>query len=76
LDTHSTQARLEVDFNAETLTLTWQVEGEIPVCQSVDGIGPASKCGVPGPFDPDEWRQSITGKPGRQRFPIDSKPLE
>lgn len=58
LETHSAQARLTADFDPETLTLTWQVEGELP-----PGFP------TPGPLDPMEWEKSIHGGVGRQVFP-------
>jgi hypothetical protein len=59
LDVHSAQARLNAEFDVETLTLTWQVEGEIP-----------ADFPSPGPLDRKEWERSLRGGKGRQVFPI------
>lgn len=48
LDTHSTQAKLMVDFNPETGTLSWQAEGELPETQAVAVI-PGDGLKRPGP---------------------------
>ena len=69
LDTHSTQARLEFEFNVETLVLKWNVQGDVPECQSVAGLTPLAK-DVPGPLKTKPWDQSLTGETGRQRFPM------
>lgn len=63
LDTHSAQARIAADFDPETLTLTWQVTGELP-----------ADFPPPGPFDPAEWAKSIRGGTGRQVFPAGYRP--
>ena len=59
LDTHSVQAQLTADFDPETLTLTWKVDGEL-----------SAGFPVPGPLDPAEWTKSISGGEGRQVFPV------
>jgi len=59
LDTHSAQARLTAEFDPETLTLTWQVEGELP-----------ADFPPPGPLDREEWEKSLRSGVGRQVFPL------
>jgi hypothetical protein len=61
LDTHSAQVRFTADFDPETLTLTWQVEGELP-----------ADFPPPGPLDPAEWEKSLRGGTGRQVFPANA----
>ncbi len=59
LDTHSAQARISAAFDADTLTLTWRVEGDLP-----------PEFPVPGPLDPAEWAKSLRGGEGRQLFTL------
>lgn len=71
LDTHSTQARVEVGFDADKLALTWEVEGELPACQPVEAMHEGAGERPPGPFDAAKWKRG-RGK-GRQRFPMGGK---
>jgi len=68
LDTHSTQARMEADFDPETLVLTWTVAGTVPVCQPVPAM-PDRAARSPGPFRAGEWERSISTGHGKQIFP-------
>ncbi len=70
LDQHSAQARITADFDTRTLTLTWSVAGDGPACQPIQLGDRAFEGDVPGPFDPDQWRQSLNGGQGAQTFPV------
>lgn len=65
LDTHSAQARVTADFNVETLTLTWKVEGDLPL-----------EFPVPGPLNDAEWEKTLRGRTGRQVFPSVSRKIK
>ncbi len=68
LDIHSTQAEIEAAFDVATLCLTWRLRGPAPQCQPV-GIAGWPNSPVPGPLDPAQWQQSLSGTHGRQMFP-------
>ena len=59
LDVHSAQVRITAEFDPDTLTLTWQVEGPLP-----------ADFAAPGLLAPAEWRKSLQGGVGRQVFPL------
>ena len=59
LDTHSIQARVTVQFNVKTLTLTWKVEGKLP-----------ADFPHPGPLGEAPWQKSLGGETARQAFPL------
>ena len=67
-DTHSTQARIEAEFDPDTLTLVWRIDGELPTCDPVPQLGEGAER-PPGPFAWEQWKRSISGGYGRQRFP-------
>lgn len=69
LDTHSTQADLKAEFDAETLCLTWRVIGDVPILQPVNVLD-CPLANVPGPMDTEEWKRSLSGEVGRQTFPV------
>jgi len=70
LDVHSTQVRVEADFEPESLTLKWCVEGEEPVCQPLGLLGGRADGAVPGPMDPQQWQRGLNGQQGSQTFPL------
>ena len=68
LDEHSSEATVEAEFDADSLALSWRIEGETPLCRALDVPG-ATEHPVPGPFNEEQWRQSLEGKAGQQAFP-------
>lgn len=70
LDAHSSEARVEAEFDVETLTLRWRIQGALPTCQPF-ALGAAQFAPAnPGPFDPAQWALSLAGQEGRQVFPV------
>jgi len=65
LDLHSAQARVEAEFDPDTGTLAWQIDGDLPAAQPVGALHEA-EAGPPGPFAPEEW---LRGQ-GTKEFPI------
>lgn len=63
LDRHSTQARITAEFDPDTLLLTWELEGPLPVCQPVAEMHEDTTKRPPGPLPPG------VGMSGGQRFP-------
>jgi hypothetical protein len=59
LDKNSQHARIEADFDPESLTLTLMVDGEIPECKPVAELHNGDAVRSPGP---------VKIKPGRQEY--------
>jgi len=64
LDTHSSQARIEAEFDPDQGNLTWGVEGTLPTPSPVEAMHEAD-VGPPGPFTAEEWQR----RRGAKRFP-------
>lgn len=64
LDTHSTQAQIEAEFDPDLGVLTWEVKGELP---SPSPVGPMheAKVAPAGPLTAEEWQR----RRGARRFP-------
>lgn len=69
LDEHSTQARIEADFDIEHGRLTWKIEGDLPGCGPVQVLHADDEQPPPGPFSRDDWRRSIGGTTGSMDMP-------
>ena len=67
LDEHGAQARLEADFDPESLELTWSADGELPGCRPVEAMHESAEGLAPGPFAADEW--PAPGTTVSRRFP-------
>lgn len=50
-DANSLQARIEVDFDPETLTLTLDIDGEMPQCMNVEALHDHGMERSPGPVE-------------------------
>ena len=72
LDSHSTQARITADFNAETCELELTIEGKLPQCQSLgDVMNGKATSAFPGPFMPDQNQLTQQVIRIKQKFPIE-----
>jgi len=70
LDTRSTEARIEADFNPDDLTLSLKVEGGLPTCVPVEPIASESPVpAAPGPLTPSHWEQASSAE-ASVRFPV------
>lgn len=70
LDLHSTQAEIIADFDADSLTFTWSIRGETPVCQPLELLHGTTGPANPGPFSEELWKVSLNSGTGMQTFPI------
>jgi hypothetical protein len=55
LDARSVQAAVEVEFDPETLEMSWRTEGKMPDCRPVECLHADEPPAVPGPFTREEW---------------------
>ena len=55
-DTHGRQAKIEIDFDPEELTLSVKVEGELPECVEVEELHEGGPPKSPGPVDITQQR--------------------
>ncbi len=62
LDSHSTRAAMTGDFDPDTLTLTWKVDGPLPECPDVPELYGVGEYAGPGPLNAAEWKQLAGGK--------------
>ncbi len=74
LDVHSSQGRIEADFDPETLTLRWKVDGLLPACQDVGELYGLSPYAGAGPFNAEQWRQIESGGSAAIVFNVGSRP--
>ena len=65
LDKSSQHARMEADFDPETLTLTLMVDGEIPKCKPVVGLHTVDAAPSPGPLKIVAGQQEYQVRAGR-----------
>jgi hypothetical protein len=70
LDEHSTQARIEAEFDPDEGALTWKVEGGAPATGPVEAMHEA-EAAPPGPFTTEEWQR----RGGEKQFPLGGSPV-
>jgi hypothetical protein len=68
LDAHSTQARMQVAFDPDTLCLTWRIDGPAPTCQPYPLLHGDTAPAAPGPFPADAWAAGLDGGTGEMCF--------
>ena len=68
-DRNGSQAKIDVQFDPDSLELTWKVEGDLPSCQPVPVLHGEDDESIPGPFRADAWRKSRIAGQGTQYFP-------
>ena len=62
LDAHSTRAAMTADFDPDTLTLTWKVNGPLPECPDVPELHGVGEYAGPGPLNAAQWKQLAGGE--------------
>ena len=69
-DLHSSSARIEADFDPDTLRFTWKIDGELPTCQEVPELHGTGDYAYPGPLSPVQCKQINADKGIRVSFPL------